>query len=131
RTGIGKLLVGTTKHASSIVANFVPEATFSFQIKEMIAHQRIPNTVQTIAIGPGLDDKEEVKQMVDTLCETDKTLILDAGAMLPTDNWHSKATTILSPHPREFSRLTGVSTKTNQANQIELSKALYTIHHPI
>lgn len=131
RTGIGKLLVGTTKHASSIVANFVPEATFSFQIKEMIAHQRIPDTVQTIAIGPGLDDEEEVKQMVDTLWETDKTLILDAGALLPRDNWHRKAPTILTPHPGEFSRLTGVDTKTIQANRIELAKAFSTKHHLI
>src|SRR5699024_4819453 len=34
RTGIGKLLVGTTNHASSIVAYFVLEDTSSFQFKE-------------------------------------------------------------------------------------------------
>ena len=131
RTGIGKLLVGTTKYTSSIVANHVPEATFSFHIKEMIAQKRIPNTVQTIAVGPGLDDEHEVKQMVDTLWETDKTLILDAGALIPRDNWHRKAPTILTPHPGEFSRLTGVDTKTIQANRIKLAQEFSTKHHVI
>ena len=128
RTGIGKLLVGTTKHASSIVANFVPEATFSFQIREILAQNRLPSTVQTIAIGPGLDDENEVKQTIDTLWETNKTLILDAGALLPRDNWYRKAPTILTPHPGEFSRLIGVDTETIQANRIELAKVFSTKH---
>jgi ADP-dependent NAD(P)H-hydrate dehydratase / NAD(P)H-hydrate epimerase len=66
-----------------------------------------------IGVGPGLSESEETKR---ALCELFKTaaipLVIDAGALnlIASDKTlfnHIPAHSILTPHPKEFERLTG------------------------
>ena len=49
-------------------------------------------------------------------------VILDAGALSPRTYEKRKAPTILTPHPGEFSRLTGKSSAEIQSNRIQLAQ---------
>ena len=81
-----------------------------------------------IAIGPGLGSAKATGQLVKQLLkDLDKPLVLDAdGLNLVADETHLLASfqneIVLTPHPGEFSRLTGLSTGDIAANRIELVK---------
>lgn len=122
RSGIGKLLVGTTKHAATIVANHVPEAMFSYQIIDQILENGLPDKIQTIAMGPGLENQSTAEKILEALWEEEQTLIIDAGALIKREHWLRQAPLILTPHPGELSRLTGLGVKEIQANRIEVAR---------
>ena len=53
-------------------------------------------------------------------------VILDAGALSPRSYEKRNAPTILTPHPGEFSRLTGKSSIEIQKNRIQLASNICT-----
>ena len=64
---------------------------------------------KAVAIGPGLDDEEQVDQALHTLWESNLPIILDAGALKKREYPNRQAPIIVTPHPREFSKMTGLS----------------------
>ena len=118
RFGIGKLSVATTKHASLFIGTFVPEATFIYD--NPFSHGQ--QTFSSIAIGPGLHPNEELEDTIKEVLKQPVPVILDAGALSPRTYEKRKAPTILTPHPGEFSRLTGKSSATVQSNRIQLAQ---------
>ncbi|MEI3613407.1 NAD(P)H-hydrate dehydratase [Pseudogracilibacillus sp. SO30301A] len=122
RCGTGKLLIGTTKFAASVIATVVPEATYLFNGLERVARGEFPGKITAVGIGPGINDEELVRKALDHLVEVEAPLVVDAGALLKReDHWVAKSPLIFTPHPGEFSRLTGYSVKEIQANRLEVA----------
>ena len=79
-----------------------------------------------VAMGPGLTtDPETVSLIGELLPSIDCPLILDADAINAFENnidWLGKLkTAILTPHPKEMSRLTGLSTQEIQKNRMHVT----------
>lgn len=121
RSGIGKLTVATTRFASGIIASRVPECTFLHDGLERIADGEMPNGMKGVAIGPGLDDGAKIDRALNELLKSDLPLIIDAGALKKRRYPNREAMTILTPHPGEFSKMTGISTKDIQKDRLRLA----------
>ncbi|WP_394231669.1 NAD(P)H-hydrate dehydratase [Niallia oryzisoli] len=117
RFGTGKLTVATTKHASTIIGPLAPEATFSFDLKV----DEIVGSYLSVAIGPGLHPDAKLEGIIEQLLKHPVSLILDAGALSKRYYKDSKAQIIITPHPGEFSRLSGKSSVEIQTNRISLA----------
>ncbi|SMC35658.1 NAD(P)H-hydrate epimerase [Desulfocicer vacuolatum DSM 3385] len=80
-----------------------------------------------LALGPGLGTHEETRKLVTALVkESDLPLILDADGLNciahdPSLLKQRKAPTILTPHPGEMARLTGLSTREIQAHRLGIA----------
>ncbi|MFZ0444792.1 MAG: NAD(P)H-hydrate dehydratase [Bacillus sp. (in: firmicutes)] len=118
RFGIGKLSVVTTKHASLFIGSFVPEATFIYD--NLFSNEQ--QTFSSIAIGPGLNPNEELEDTIIEVLKQPIPVILDAGALSSRSYKKRHTPTILTPHPGEFSRLTGKSSMEIQSNRIQLAQ---------
>ena len=121
RAGIGKLTVATSSFASSIIAGRVPECTYLHDGIQKIASGFVPKGIKAVAIGPGLEDEDLVDKALQTLFTTKLPIVLDAGALQKRMYPKRDAVTIVTPHPREFSRMTGKTVKDIQNNRMELA----------
>lgn len=127
RSGTGKLTIATSLMAAQIIATRVPEATYLFNGLAKIAEGKGIEPFAAAAIGPGISDLQAVKKALSELVKQNIPLVLDAGALDPTIDLHhlqSKlgAPLVITPHPGEFSRLTGISVKDIQANRLTLAE---------
>jgi ADP-dependent NAD(P)H-hydrate dehydratase / NAD(P)H-hydrate epimerase len=111
RSGLGMLTVSLPANTDIELHIALPEA--------MVVHRDL-NTIDfekfaVIAIGPGLGTEPDAEKMVQTVIENArKPILLDADALniiSKNRDWLSKipANSILTPHPKEFDRLFGVS----------------------
>lgn len=128
RSGIGKLTVATTKFASGIIASRVPECTFIHDGLEKVADGKIPKGMKGVAIGPGLDNEEKIDQALEEIFKSDLPIIIDAGALKERKYPIREAMTIVTPHPGEFSKMTGVPTKDIQKNRLFLATEYATLN---
>lgn len=107
RTGTGLLSVHVPEEGVEIMQVAWPEA--------MIDRQPDLAKYNAIGIGPGIGTGREAKEMLRTvLLDAKAPLVLDADALniLSTDSLLLEsipAGSILTPHPKEFERLTGKS----------------------
>jgi len=80
--------------------------------------------MKAVAIGPGLTCTEEIKEVVErVLCECRAPLVIDADALnCISGNTEIlkklKTNAVITPHPGEMSRLTGLSIKEIQADRL-------------
>lgn len=127
RSGIGKLMIATSAYCAAIIAGRIPEATYLFDGLEKVAKGKVLKELAAVGIGPGLQDKTNIKQALSVLLEQDIPLVIDAGALLEKA-WKTssllkrKAPIVLTPHPGEFSRLTGASIQEIAENRLELAR---------
>lgn len=121
RSGTGRLIIATSERAIPVIASHVPEATFMANGLERISNGEFPEKLAAVGIGPGLEDKELTNRALEKLMQLDVPLVVDAGALLKRDSWKGNGPVILTPHPGEFSRLTGLSVKEIEKNRIELA----------
>lgn len=112
RSGAGLINVHTPSCGVDILQTSIPEAMVSTDDGENFI-ERIPDTDDAIAIGPGLGtDDKSVQAFKAFLSGYEKPLVIDADAI----NILAKHTdliemvpknSILTPHPGEFKRLVG------------------------
>lgn len=121
RSGIGKLTVATTRFASAIIASRVPECTFLHDGLEKVAAGAMPKGIRGVAIGPGLDNEEKIERALHEVMKRDLPIIIDAGALKKRDYPMREAMTIVTPHPGEFSKMTGLPTKEIQKDRLRLA----------
>jgi len=144
RSGAGLVTVATPKSAQPIVASFAPElmterlpesaqGTFSISALNELEALAIGKTV--IAIGPGVSRDSEAAQVTRNCVErTTLPLVLDADGLNAFEgnaqalNKDRKRTLVLTPHPGEMSRLTGISVKQIQADRIGVARKFATEH---
>ncbi|WP_338781686.1 NAD(P)H-hydrate dehydratase [Metabacillus sp. FJAT-52054] len=119
RSGIGKLIMGTSQFASAILAGEVPETTYEFDGLEKTASGFVPEKLKAAAIGPGLENKNYIEQAVQNLLKEDFPVVLDAGALQKREYKKREVPPILTPHPGEFSRMTGLNVNEIQSSRIQ------------
>ena len=125
RAGIGKLAVATSPFASSIIATRVPECTYVHNGLERLAQGMTLDGYKAVAIGPGLENEELIEDALVTLWESNLPVVLDAGALKKRKYPNRKAPIIVTPHPREFSKMTGILVQDIQRNRLELASKLF------
>lgn len=108
RSGLGKLVIGTSESVIPLIVPVLPEATYWRDGWKKAAGAQLEETYRAIAIGPGLPQTESVQQAVDHVLTADCPVILDAGALAKRTYPKREAPVILTPHPGEFSRMTGM-----------------------
>lgn len=116
RFGAGKLTIATSRHASTIIGPLVPEATFTFNLENTDLGQ-----FSAIAVGPGLPPDGELEALIQKILGLPVPVILDAGALSKRNYMRREKPVIITPHPGEFSRLTGKTVREIQANRLELA----------
>jgi NAD(P)H-hydrate epimerase len=98
---------------------------------------RLVESASAVAVGPGLGQSQGLPALLGSLLEqTAGPLVLDADALnglvgrldLLARRQASKPAPVLTPHPGEFGRLTGLSTGQVQARRQELALAFAAEH---
>jgi NAD(P)H-hydrate epimerase len=137
RAGAGLSTVATPKSVLATVAAFHPEVmteplaetehgTISLQAVGLGLDALLKR--KTLAIGPGISLDSETAEFVRTIVTRgDKSLVVDADALSAFEgaadklNGHGR-TLIITPHPGEMSRLTGLTIAEIQANRLEVAR---------
>ncbi len=124
RGGVGLLTVHIPRLGYEIVQTAIPEAMTSIDKYDKVI-SKIPSleTFTSVGVGPGIGrSRHAVIAMKELLVKTTVPLVIDADAinilsenremidMIPADS-------ILTPHPKEFERLVGVSS--NQYDRLK------------
>jgi NAD(P)H-hydrate epimerase len=138
RAGAGLSTIATPKSVLATVASFHPE----------IMTEPLPETEagtialralgpaldallekKTLAIGPGISRDSETAEFVRAIVERNKAvnMVVDADALNAFEGAAAKLngrgrTIVITPHPGEMSRLTGLSIADIQANRLEVAR---------
>lgn len=137
RAGAGLSSVATPKSGLSTVASYHPEVmteplaetehgTISLRAVGLQLDALLK--LKTIAIGPGITRNSETAEFVRTIVTRgDKSLVVDADALNAFEGSSDKLngrgrTVVITPHPGEMSRLTGLSITEIQANRLDIAR---------
>ena len=137
RAGAGLSTVATPKSALAAVAAFHPElmteplaetehGTISLEAVGLRLDALLEH--KTLAIGPGISRDSETAEFVHTIVTRgDKSLVVDADALNAFAGAAEKLngrgrTVVITPHPGEMARLTGLSIPEIQANRLEVAR---------
>lgn len=114
RSGLGLLSVHVPQSAYSILQSSVPEAMVEIdETEQLYCTKQELSKYNAIGIGPGIGKKKSMADaMEQTLRNTDVPMVLDADALnIISEHKHYldliPKESILTPHPKEFDRLTG------------------------
>ena len=148
RAGAGLSTVATPKSVLPTVAGFAPEVmteplaetdagTIALAALEYNRVDELAAGKDVIALGPGISRHADTVQFVRAVVgRYPAALVIDAdglnafeGAAERLDG--SARTLVLTPHPGEMARLTGMSTKDVQARRIEAARDFATKHRCI
>jgi len=136
RAGAGLSTVATPKSVLATVAAFHPEVmteplaetkegTISLRAVGLGLDAMLERT--TLAIGPGISRNSETAEFVRTIVTRgDKSIVVDADALNAFEGAADKLigrgrTVVITPHPGEMSRLTGLTIAEIQANRLEVA----------
>jgi hydroxyethylthiazole kinase-like uncharacterized protein yjeF len=146
RSGAGLVTVATPRSVLPTVASFHPElmteplqetgeGTISNHAQQAIEQLAAKKTV--LAIGPGISRNEETAEVVrKMIAKSDLPIVLDADGLNAFEHSrdHLKGngrTLVLTPHPGEMSRLTGLSTAAIQRDRINVARKFAQEHSVI
>lgn len=127
RSGVGLLTTHIPRLGYEIMQNSIPEAMISIDSSD-VAFSEIPelSSYSAIGVGPGLDKKQETQSALkNLLLSQPKKMVIDADALnilSGNQEWYSllPENTILTPHPKEFERLTGASSNSFDRLQLQV-----------
>jgi hydroxyethylthiazole kinase-like uncharacterized protein yjeF len=129
RAGVGLLTIHTPARGYAILQQAVPEAMVSIDPFEEYASTLPPSGgYSAIGIGPGLGQAEPTVNMMRKMLESyRRPMVIDADALniLATHRELLPLVppgSILTPHPKEFERLTGKTA--NEFERLEKQRAL-------
>lgn len=118
RSGVGKLVIATEAEAMTMIVPRLPEATYLPNGLQRVAEKKAPvDSYRAAAIGPGTEPDAVTEDAVSVLLESGIPIVADAGALSRRSYPERQAPVILTPHPAEFSRLTGVDVRDLQENR--------------
>ena len=125
--GSGLTMLASKPEVFNKIAAIIPEViNVDFNIKTIL-EESLKSSV--LVIGPGLTTDDDIKEVVETLIsQVSIPLVLDADGINIFAGRKElltkvKKEVILTPHPKEFSRLLGISVDEVLNNKIELVKA--------
>src|SRR5262249_25098067 len=99
---------------------------------EVLAHKK-----DTVVLGPGLGRNAETDELVRSLLPTmaETKLVIDADGLNAfaghTDQLRSDGVLVLTPHPGEMSRLTGIATDEIQNDRLGVARNVARQHGAI
>src|SRR3989338_1469457 len=134
RSGAGLVTLGIPKSLNSAVIKIKSKEVMTLPLPEtnegtlsLSALKRVRDfskNIDVLALGPGLGQNKSTQGLVrKVISKINKPMVIDAdglnalsgGLKIPQD-------TILTPHPGEMARLSGVSVKKVQSNRSEIAK---------
>ena len=136
RTGVGLLTAHLPKDALLPMQVYLPEAMTSIDKSDTHCteiNDILPYTA--IGVGPGMGKNEDTVTLLKKIIqEATQPLVLDADALnIIADNptWLSflPDNTILTPHPKEFDRMFGMTN--NSYERLELQRKMSVVHNII
>jgi ADP-dependent NAD(P)H-hydrate dehydratase / NAD(P)H-hydrate epimerase len=137
RTGAGLSTVATPLSVLATIASFHPELmteplaeTEQGTISLRALGSGLDSLLErkTLAIGPGISRNSETAEFVRAIVKRrDKAIVVDADALNAFEGSASQLngrgrTVVITPHPGEMSRLTGLSIAEIQANRLEVAR---------
>jgi hydroxyethylthiazole kinase-like uncharacterized protein yjeF len=125
RAGAGLVTVASAESAIAAIGAFAPELmTAGLPEKDPWAELKTAAEGKTvIAMGPGLGTGPEVKQLVDrAVREFAQPMVIDADALVAEFSDLRGSTRVLTPHPGEMARLTGLSTAEVQKDRVGIAR---------
>ncbi len=137
RAGAGLVTVACPKSVQPVVASYAPEimtqplpetseGTIALRALEVL--QRLAEEKSCLAIGPGLSRNPETAELVRQLLKSTETCaVVDADGLNAFENHtqdlsgegEGRRVLVLTPHPGEMARLTGLSTREIQSNRVQ------------
>ena len=151
RAGAGLSTIATPKSVLATVAGFHPEVMtepLSETDEGTISLRSLEARVKTllerktvIAVGPGISRNRETAEFVRVLVKPgfvppDAAIVLDADALNAFEgvaeelNGHGR-NVVITPHPGEMARLTGLKIREIQANRLEVARRFAREHEVI
>jgi NAD(P)H-hydrate epimerase len=123
--GAGAATLAAPERVVAAVASAIPEAIFAPNDCKSLAHDI--KSATAIVVGCGLGNTSETRKITEFVIKNSACpIILDAdGINSVADNiniLNDNKSMILTPHPAEFSRLTGISVSEIQSNRIDCAK---------
>lgn len=94
---------------------------------ERLASSDLLKKATSIVIGPGLRPSQECLSLLNQIFQTGKPVVIDADALnsialFGMPKHEPSPCTLMTPHPGEFSRLTGLPTSNIQSNRSSMAK---------
>jgi NAD(P)H-hydrate epimerase len=146
RAGAGLSTVATPARALTAVAGFAPEimteplattqaGSIALAAAESDRFLDLTKPMTVVAIGPGIGRLPETVQFVhEAVHQTRAPLVLDADGLNAFEGQTSlldgrRRPLVLTPHPGEMSRLTGLPIKAIQADRINVARSFAGEHH--
>lgn len=119
RSGVGKLEIGTDPEVINGVVSALPESIYLREgLKKVGAGEVELERYRAIAAGPGVHPDDVTEKAVQALLASPCPLVLDAGALSMRSYPKRHAPIILTPHPLEFSRITGITKEDLAENRV-------------
>ena len=127
RVGAGLVTLATISSVKIIISRKLPEVTF-LSFPEVF--KKLPE-YDVILIGPGLGLNDQVKKLMEDFCinysnNRNKTVIDGDGLNILSkiENWWKRLNgdVVLTPHPGEMARLTGLTVDQVQSNRIDTAQ---------
>lgn len=124
RIGAGLVTLVTTTEVKLIVSRKLPEVIF-LSYGDILGKL---NQFDVLLIGPGLGQKSETVQFVKKILKIKlPPVVIDGDGLnilAKIKNWWEKIgdNLVLTPHPGEMSRLSGISIEEIQSNRLEIAK---------
>lgn len=142
RSGAGLVTVATPVSCQSVLASLGSEymtegleETGDGQLAYDALERLLDIAADVIAIGPGLGRAPSTRALVQALVErAGVPVVLDADALFAfageSDRLAGRhdAEIVITPHPGEMARLTGLSVEAVQANRVDTAKTFATTH---
>jgi NAD(P)H-hydrate epimerase len=146
RVGAGLATLATPRSVLGVVAGYHPEVMTdpleetdagSISTSALATFERVAENKTVLAIGPGISRHPATTEFVRTIVQKSKTpIVLDADGL---NAFEGKAgdlngrgrTLVLTPHPGEMARLTGLSTAAIQRDRLNVARSFAREHELI
>jgi ADP-dependent NAD(P)H-hydrate dehydratase / NAD(P)H-hydrate epimerase len=146
RTGAGLVTVASPKSALGIIAGYHPELMTepldetdagSIAKEALEEFNRVAENKTVLAIGPGISRHPSTAEFVRGIVTRSRTpIVLDADGLNAFEgqaqelNGHER-TLVLTPHPGEMARLTGLSTAAIQRDRVNIARSFAQDHQVV
>lgn len=144
RTGAGLVTIGVPLSLNSTLQSKIPNEIMTLPLPESTGHLDVRavavlekqwNKYQVMAIGPGLGQRPSTKRLVlNIIRQCPLPLVVDADALNflsedPNVLMQAQGARILTPHPGEMARLTGLSMNDIENNRLKTAKEFAKRYH--
>jgi len=114
-------------HAAEVMTEPLPETSDGAVSSEAVASGRLSAVTDgktVVAMGPGLGRTADAAALVGrVLADCAQPVVLDADALAPEIRGAEGRVRVLTPHPGEMARLTGLSTTAVQSDRVGTARA--------